>query len=163
MNQKISIIIVILLVAIAGLYWASKQIPQTGENVTNTNTTQTTNTTNTSSTTTGAPVASFKGADGEYLVDKDGMTLYVFADDTSGKSNCSGECAVTWPPFAYDNQDWRSFGDLSARLNVVKRDSGEYQYAYGTKALYHYKGDKKPGDMNGQGVNNKWSIVPVTK
>ena len=37
---------------------------------------------------------------GNYLVDDKGMTLYTFKNDTSGASNCTGNCATLWPPLS---------------------------------------------------------------
>ncbi|MDE2001873.1 MAG: hypothetical protein KGI60_04910, partial [Patescibacteria group bacterium] len=39
------------------------------------------------------------GALGKYLVADNGMTLYTYAKDSAGVSNCSGVCAVNWPPY----------------------------------------------------------------
>jgi predicted lipoprotein with Yx(FWY)xxD motif len=36
---------------------------------------------------------------GNYLVDKDGRTIYVFANDANGTSSCSGGCEAIWPAF----------------------------------------------------------------
>ena len=39
-----------------------------------------------------------ESAVGTVLTDADGMTLYTYAPDEPGKSNCTGFCAVFWPP-----------------------------------------------------------------
>ncbi len=36
---------------------------------------------------------------GNILVDANGMTLYLYAKDTTGVSNCTGACQTNWPPF----------------------------------------------------------------
>ena len=103
---------------------------------------------------------------GEYLTDTKGKTLYVFADDKKLKSACVDECLKKWPPFAYDGKDLPSFTDtLSKRMNIMKETDDRWAtYAYGEKPLYYYIGDKKPGEVNGNGLNGgKWSIVPVVK
>ncbi|MBA3733150.1 hypothetical protein H0W91_02110 [Patescibacteria group bacterium] len=102
---------------------------------------------------------------GEYLTDGRGMTLYVSADDKRLASSCTGDCAKTWIPYAYDNKNIASSTDmLSKRMNVIKRPDGTYQYAYGEKPVYFYVGDKAPGDTNGNGLNaGKWSVVGITK
>jgi predicted lipoprotein with Yx(FWY)xxD motif len=101
--------------------------------------------------------------EGEYLADRNGMTLYVFADDTDLKSTCTGACLERWPIFEYNNEDPSQFDDrLSKRINLILRPDGLVQYAYGTKPLYLYIGDTHPGLMLGQGLNDgKWSAVPV--
>ena len=35
---------------------------------------------------------------GDVLTDAKGMTLYTYDPDKPGKSNCTGFCAVVWPP-----------------------------------------------------------------
>src|SRR6185437_12433588 len=36
---------------------------------------------------------------GSIVTDPKGMTLYTYDKDTQGQSNCTGQCAVNWPPF----------------------------------------------------------------
>ena len=102
---------------------------------------------------------------GEYLTDTKGMTLYVFSDDKKLQSVCKDACLQKWPPFAYDSKDPASFTDtLSKRMNVIERSDGAIQYAYGEKPVYYYVGDKAPGEVNGNGLNDgKWSIVVITQ
>lgn len=86
----------------------------------------------------------------QVLVDSQGMTLYWFAIDTSGKSNCSGSCATYWPPVK---------GPLSAgsgvtgTLGVITRSDGTKQATYMGHPLYTYVGDKTPGQATGNGKN----------
>src|SRR4051794_2869992 len=47
-----------------------------------------------------APAKVAETTKGKALVDEKGMTLYVFDRDAGGKSNCTGQCAQNWPPFA---------------------------------------------------------------
>src|SRR3989344_7860273 len=35
------------------------------------------------------------------LGDKDGKTLYTFANDGQGVSNCNDACTTTWPPYVF--------------------------------------------------------------
>ena len=39
---------------------------------------------------------------GDAIAGPNGMTLYVFANDTNGTSTCSGGCATKWPPLIGD-------------------------------------------------------------
>src|SRR5687767_11679095 len=39
---------------------------------------------------------------GTSLVGPDGMTLYIFTNDTDGTSTCYEDCATAWPPFEVD-------------------------------------------------------------
>lgn len=87
------------------------------------------------------------------LTNPAGMTLYVFDKDTagSGKSVCTGECAVKWPPFMAAASD-AAQGDFA----IVGRDDGGRQWSYRGKPLYLWFKDQKPGDTTGDGVNNVW-------
>jgi len=59
---------------------------------------------------------------GNVLADPDGMTLYTFDKDSTGKSNCNGECAEYWPPVKA-GADAKPVGDLT----VITRDDGSKQ------------------------------------
>jgi len=95
---------------------------------------------------------------GSFLVDKQGRTLYQFKTDKNGKSSCTGECAKNWPPFlALHN----GVADKSApgALGTFEREDKTLQVTYMGKPLYLYVKDLKPGDTNGQNVNNLWTVV----
>src|SRR5262249_51891174 len=51
-------------------------------------------------------------AAGPALADANGMTLYTYARDMTGYSNCNGPCADAWPPLAASGGD-ASSGDWS--------------------------------------------------
>ncbi len=39
---------------------------------------------------------------GQYLTNKSGLTLYMFANDADSTSSCTGGCELTWPAFTAD-------------------------------------------------------------
>ena len=85
---------------------------------------------------------------GKAWVDGKGMTLYTFAKDEVGKSNCAGECAVAWPPLT------AAAGDVaSGDWTIVARADGSKQWAYEGKPFYTWIKDKKRGDVTGDGVD----------
>ena len=97
-----------------------------------------------------------KKADGSALLaDSKGMTLYTFAKDAAGKSNCNGQCAMNWPPLmaaadATPTGDW----------TIVTRDDGTKMWAYKGLPLYTWVKDSKAGDTTGDGVGNgAWKIA----
>jgi predicted lipoprotein with Yx(FWY)xxD motif len=92
-------------------------------------------------------------AKGQALVDAKGMTLYIFDRDTTGKSNCTGQCATLWEPLAAA-ADAKASGDWT----VIARDGGK-QWAYKGKPLYTWSKDTKPGDVTGDGVNKIWHVA----
>lgn len=86
--------------------------------------------------------------------DAKGMTLYTFDKDTSGVTNCYDKCAVNWPPFAAA-ADAKAEGEWS----LVDRKDGSKMWAYDGKPLYTFIGDKKAGDMAGDGKMDVWHIA----
>lgn len=86
--------------------------------------------------------------------DRDNFTLYFFANDTEGTSNCNGGCATTWPPL---------FADIGAvadgdRYTLITREDGTQQWAYDGQALYFWQGDNAAGEFTGADQPN-WSIA----
>ncbi len=77
--------------------------------------------------------------------DAKGMTLYTYAKDEAGKSNCIGECTKSFLP-AVAGKDAKAFGEWS----LIKRDDGARQWAVKGKPLYTYVEDKIPGSVGGQ-------------
>jgi predicted lipoprotein with Yx(FWY)xxD motif len=79
------------------------------------------------------------------------MTLYTFAKDAQNKSNCTGACARNWPP-AHPGAKTPP-GLSKQKLTTIMRADGAKQLALGGKPLYTFVGDKRPGDANGNGLN----------
>ena len=105
---------------------------------------------------------------GKYLIGfgpgLNGMTLYTYAKDKDGLSNCIGQCAVNWPP--YTIIDKRALTILEAGVTgqvgtITRADlpSGTMQVTYNGKPLYFYKNDLKPDDTQGENVDGVWFIV----
>jgi predicted lipoprotein with Yx(FWY)xxD motif len=108
-----------------------------------------------------APV---KTTTGHILVTPKGMTLYVFAADPKGKSTCSGQCAKFWPPqkVAAGVTPRAKIKGTPGTFGVISRDDGTRQLTYDGAPVYTFLEDKKPGDMNGQGVvaaGGYWWVV----
>lgn len=92
---------------------------------------------------------------GSIMTDTKGMTLYTFAKDTTGVSNCSGKCLQIWPPYSAQSQT----GTFPANISVIKRSDGTLQYAWKGMPLYYYAQDKKAGDATGNGFGGLWAVV----
>ncbi|MFC5219738.1 hypothetical protein [Streptomyces coerulescens] len=92
------------------------------------------------------------------VVNGAGFTLYRFDKDTAdpSKSNCSGECATTWPPYlvARGGKVFIDGIDKSA-IGFIARD-GALQVTIGGWPVYLFSKDLKAGDTNGQGVGGTW-------
>lgn len=96
---------------------------------------------------------------GEILVDRAGMTLYLFTQDTGGASACTEGCAETWPPLLADGAPSGGEGIDASLLGTITRDDGTMQVTYNGRPLYTYAADNAPGDTNGQGVGDVWYAV----
>ena len=106
-----------------------------------------------------ASVGTTSGSLGTYLVDGDGMTLYMFTRDERNKSNCSGGCADAWPPLMAADTPTASEGLDQERFETITRDDGGTQAAFNGLPLYYYAADEKPGDTLGQDVGGVWYVV----
>ncbi|MBZ4189018.1 hypothetical protein [Niabella beijingensis] len=104
---------------------------------------------------------------GDYLVDKDGRTLYFFANDSATVNTCfSAGCKALWPVF---------FAGINAQtigngLNINDFDTigtgASMQLAYKGRPLYYYaplsNGTNVPetaGQIGGEGVGNNWFVA----
>jgi predicted lipoprotein with Yx(FWY)xxD motif len=99
---------------------------------------------------------------GKVLVDSQGRTLYAFGHDLKNMSRCSGACASNWPPALSPSKPKVGAGIAKAKLRVIKRSDGSRQLSYAGHPLYRYIADRKPGDVNGQGLNffgGIWYVV----
>jgi predicted lipoprotein with Yx(FWY)xxD motif len=105
----------------------------------------------------GATVAVAKSKLGDILVDGDGRTLYAFTKDKGDQSACSGQCATNWP--ALTGTATAGTGVQASLLSTSMRANGDTQVTYGGRPLYHFAGDAKPGDTNGQGVGSVWFVL----
>src|SRR3954462_11026237 len=106
-------------------------------------------------------ITTHKGPAGTYLTTSAGMSLYVFAKDTTNTSNCDASCTVYCPPLSGSSAQTSGAAN-SAMTATTKRSDGTTQITYGGHPLYTYVGDKKAGDTTGQGQDlngGKWYLV----
>ena len=97
---------------------------------------------------------------GTSLVGTDGMTLYIFTNDTDGTSTCYEDCAAAWPPFEVDAGATLEAGDgVTGELGTTERDDGTTQVTYEGMPLYYYASDSAAGDATGEGVGDVWFIA----
>jgi predicted lipoprotein with Yx(FWY)xxD motif len=90
---------------------------------------------------------------GQVLVDSQGRTMYLFEKDESDESYCNGSCAKTWPPVTTQGMPKAGSGVSASKLTTLKRDDGTTQVVFDGHPLYLYASDTKPGDANGNGVD----------
>jgi predicted lipoprotein with Yx(FWY)xxD motif len=87
------------------------------------------------------------------LVAPNGMTLYTFDKDATGKSFCAADCLAAWPALTAKS------AAVKAPFSVITRDDGVSQVAWQGKPLYLYVADQKPGDANGDKSGGVWHAV----
>jgi predicted lipoprotein with Yx(FWY)xxD motif len=95
-----------------------------------------------------------------YLVGTDGMTLYIFTQDSPGASSCSGTCADAWPPLTLALGETPTAGTgVSGTLATIERDDGTWQVTYNDAPLYYFTADTAAGDTNGHEVGGVWFLA----
>lgn len=105
---------------------------------------------------------------GQYLVDQEGMSLYLFEADTRGtadaaaESTCHEDCARAWPPLLTEG-DPDVHDELSPEmLGTITREHGDTQVTYDGWPLYYYAADYSAGHHRGhdiEGFGAEWYLV----
>jgi predicted lipoprotein with Yx(FWY)xxD motif len=105
---------------------------------------------------------------GNYLVDKDGRTLYFFSNDFNGQNNCPGGCEAVWPYFNLENLTAEQLGDGLAFTDfaTITAANGKKQLTYKTWPLYYYaplvngvNTQEAAGLTTGEGVGGIWFVA----
>ena len=100
---------------------------------------------------------------GDFLVDADGLTLYIFSPDPPNASVCTGGCLAAWPPLLVDAGVTPAAGlDAPGALGVITLDDGSRQVTYRSRPLYYFARDEAAGDTKGQSLNDIWWVAAVT-
>jgi predicted lipoprotein with Yx(FWY)xxD motif len=99
---------------------------------------------------------------GQIVFDGRGFVLYGFTKDPRGHSACSGACARAWPPYIVAVKPVAGAGVKARLLGTTRRADGKLQATYDGKPLYYYVGDRKPGQIlcqNVQEFGGLWLVV----
>jgi predicted lipoprotein with Yx(FWY)xxD motif len=99
---------------------------------------------------------------GRILVDSKGKTLYLWAHDKGRTSTCNGKCATYWPPLITKGKPAAAAGARAGLLGTSRRADGRMQVTYKGHPLYYFAGDKKAGDVKGEGLTGfggRWDPV----
>jgi len=103
--------------------------------------------------------------DGQYLVDGQGRSLYLFLKDGTGESYCSSACAAVWPPLETSTAPRAGAGIQSGALGTIKRQDGDMQVTYHGHPLYYYAADAStPGKTKGEDIEqfgSGWYLVDL--
>ncbi|WP_405498282.1 SCO0930 family lipoprotein [Streptomyces sp. NBC_00096] len=97
---------------------------------------------------------------GDHIVDGSGMTVYRFKPDTAWPmvSKCEGDCVAKWPVVPPVDKA-NAKGIIEKNYLVLDRPDGKKQQTVNCWPVYTFTGDKKAGDINGQGVGGTWYAV----
>jgi predicted lipoprotein with Yx(FWY)xxD motif len=115
-----------------------------------------------------ATVATARTKLGTVLVNGQRRTLYLFEKDKGSASSCYGACASIWPPLTTgatvtgSAKGLAGLGLNAAKLGSTKRTDGKNEVTYAGHPLYTYAGDAKPGDVQGQGLDQfgaEWYVL----
>ncbi|HEU4706856.1 MAG TPA: hypothetical protein VFS64_06705 [Solirubrobacterales bacterium] len=80
-----------------------------------------------------------------------GKTLYSLSVEKHGKFICTGGCLATWKPLVVP-AGTKPTGPV--KLGTVKRPEGRTQVTYKGLPLYSFMGDSRPGEANGEGLED---------
>ena len=89
---------------------------------------------------------------GSMLFGADKQAIYIFENDSEGKSVCYDECAEAWPPVYTKGKPEAGDGVRASLLGTVKRRDGKLQVAYAGQPLYYYA-HEGPGEVRCHNVN----------
>ena len=102
---------------------------------------------------------------GRILVDGRGRTLYLFEKDSRGHSACSGACTSYWPPLLTRAKLLARGSAKQSLLGIIRRSNGRKQVTYAGHPLYRFIGDTRPGQTNGQDLQDfgaGWYVLSPT-
>jgi predicted lipoprotein with Yx(FWY)xxD motif len=104
---------------------------------------------------------------GKVLVNAKGRTMYAFAADSKGHSNCTDSCLTYWPPVPATAKPPTTTGGVTATFGVLHRQDGTMQLTADGWPMYTYVGDSTPGATSGQGLDDFggewWVVAPSGK
>ena len=109
-----------------------------------------------------AKVGVGRSALGRIIVDGKGRTLYLFEKDKKRRSACYGPCATYWPPLLTRGKPVARAGAKQMLLGMTRRTNGSRQVTYAGHPLYRFVQDRKPGQTNGEGLQDfggGWDVL----
>lgn len=100
---------------------------------------------------------------GTILVAANGRTLYRFTPDRKRVNTCSANatCNKFWPRLLVKTsvKPTAGAGAKAALLGTIKATPGMRQVTYAGFPLYYFAGDKRAGQVKGQGFDGTWYVV----
>lgn len=96
---------------------------------------------------------------GTVLVDADGKTLYLFANDQGTTSAVPANILQAWPPLTVTGEPVAGEGVEESKLESAQQPDGQTWVTYDGHLLYRFTGDTGPGQTNGHKLGNVWFAV----
>jgi len=96
------------------------------------------------------------------LTNAKGLTVYTFAADSPGKSNCYSSCAAYWPPVTGSPSH---AAGIPGTFGTTTRTDGTKQVTWNGHPLYTYVADGGPGQAKGNNLNlngGLWKEIVVS-
>ena len=101
----------------------------------------------------------------QFLVDGQGLTVYLFTSDTQGSdsSTCDEECLAIWPAvLTGDDAVAGGSADGSLLGSFERADDLGTQVTYNGWPLYYFAEDSAAGDVGGQGSFGVWWVLDIS-
>ena len=98
---------------------------------------------------------------GPMLFDSKKQAIYIFENDSKGRTVCYDECAEAWPPVYTKGEPRATGGVKQSLLGTVERRDGRRQVTYADKPLYFYA-HEEPGEVRCHNVDlngGLWWVV----
>ena len=112
-----------------------------------------------------AQLATAESRYGRILVDGSGRTLYLFDIERDPTPRCYDACAVSWPPLLATTASTTDPLLNQTSIAVSPRNNDSQQLTYNGHPLYYYVGDRAPGDILCQDVEEYgghwWVVSPA--
>ena len=162
---SVIILIVVIVLLAAGVYYFLVVAPGSGSVVTPPGATTTMPGGTSSATppayTLDATTSASSTSLGTYLIAANDMTLYEYANDSSGTTKCvSATCVSLWPAYTVASGTALTESPaVAGAIGTITRPDGSVQVAYNGMPLYFYHADAAPGDTNGAHISSVWSIA----
>jgi len=100
-------------------------------------------------------------AGGTALVSLEGLTLYAFDEKAAHPVPGCGvgsDCVRHWRPM-----EAGAIANPAGDFTVIARPDGITQWAYRGRPLYLFEGDRKPGEVRGVGVDDRFHVALIRR
>jgi predicted lipoprotein with Yx(FWY)xxD motif len=96
---------------------------------------------------------------GTVLVDAQGKTLYLYANDQGTTSAVPPNILAAWPPLVASGAPVAGDGVDASKLKTAQQPDGQTWVTYDDHLLYTFSGDQSAGQTNGHKLGNVWYAV----